>query len=208
MQKLKPITEIPIEELLELLKENPTEINTYDYSNDVLDFISIYGIKSGENQILLPLIYNLYKSWSKNPLYRNQFGMEMSKLFVSVRYGNGNTYRINKTKDFFLEKSVKKKQNKTKRKPWLKHFKCFINKYQLKSGRFYIKDIVLYNLYDKWTYKNNNHNPLSLFQFLKFCKLFFKNPAPKQINGVIWFSVNSEIQKYFTPDLIKLMEKK
>jgi hypothetical protein len=208
--KLKPITEYTREELLKILEENPSnsEYLNINYTNDVNDFISTYGIKNGDHQIMLPVIYNLYKRWSKAPIHRNPFGVEMAKLFFGVKYGMGTAYRINKTKDFFLEKSTKKKLNKTKRKHWFKHFKKFMDKFELKSGRFYVKDVVLYNLYDKWTYKNNNHNPLSFRQFLKFCRLFFKNPAPKIIQGTIWFSMDSKIQEHLTPELINLMKQK
>lgn len=207
-KSLKPITELTAEELLDLISENPKEVSNIEYNNDILEFISLYNIQSGENQILVPLIYELYRKWSKKPLHRNQFGMEMSKFFVSVRYGLGTTYRINKSKEFFLEKSIKKNANKTKKKPWLKHFQNFISKYDLKSGRFYVKDIVLYNLYDRWVYKNNNKRPLNLYQFLKFCRLFFKKPAPKMIKNHEYFSLNEEINEYLTPDLINLMKQK
>lgn len=208
MSKLKPITQISNEELLDLIKDNPNEISTFDYSNDILDFISTFGIKEGAHKVLLPLIYQIYKKWSRKPLHRNYFGRELSKLFENVKYGPGTGYFINKPKEFFLEKSVKKKQNKTKRKPWLKHFQRFILKFDIKSGRFYIKDVVLYNLYDRWVYKNGKQNPLSFNQFLKFCNLFFKNPAPKIINSQNWYSIDSSIQEHLTPDLINLMKQK
>lgn len=205
----KPITELTSEQLLELLKENPQEVPTFEYSNDVLDFLSTYGIKEGPNKIFVSLIYGLYKRWSKKPIYRTQFGMELSKLFDSFQGTSKLTkYQINKSKEFFLEKSVKKGQNKTKRKPWLGHFLKFKEYYKLKSGSFYIKDVVLYNLYDKWVYKNNNKNPLSMHQFLKFCRLFFQNPAIKIVKGHEYFSINSETKEYLTPDLINLMKQK
>jgi len=211
MSKLKPITEYTATELLELIKTNPTDgvpITNYEHPTDVMEFIAIYRLTDGPNQILLPIIYELYKRWSKKPLHRNPFGKEMSKFFTSVKYGMGTTYRLNKSKDFFLERSLKKKQNKTKRKPWLKHFKLFMNHFNLKSGSFYVKDVVLYNLYDKWTYKNGNKNPLSFPQFLKFCRLFFSKPEIKTIRGTHWFAVDSNLKEKLTPDLINLMKQK
>jgi len=209
MATLKPITEVSSEELLKLIKDNPIEVSKYEHHNDCMEFLSVYGIKQGEHRILFNLIYRLYKKWSKTPVGKRSLADAMVLLFPTIKYGQSNVYLINKEKSFFLETGAKKKkQNKTKRKPWLKHFKLFIDKFELKSGRFYVKDVVLYNLYDKWTYKNNKHNPLGFQQFLKFCRLFFKNPTPKIIRGNQWFAVDSEVQKYFTPELIKLMEKK
>lgn len=208
MSKLKPITEYTPEELLELVEKNTTneEKFNYEYPNDVLEFLSIYQIKEGPNQILLPLIFNLYKKWSKKPIHRNQFGMEMSKFFTSVKYGMGTTYRINKSKEFFIDKTIIKKRNKTKGKQWNKHFKSFISKFNIETGRFYVKDIVLYNIYDKWTYKNGNKNPLSFTQFLKFCRLYFK--INKMIKGSEWFSLSENLKELITPDLINLMKQK
>lgn len=206
-KNLKPITEISKEDLLDLVNSNTNKVTIFDYKNDLLDFISTYNIIQGENRIPGQLIYNLYKRWSKNPLHRNHFGQEMSQLFPNIRYGQGNVFLINKEKDYFLEKIVNKKQNKTKRKPWLTHFNKFIDKYQLKSGRFYVKDIVLYNLYDKWTYKNGNKNPLGFQQFLKFCRLFFSKPARKMINKHEWFSIDSNIKNHLTDNLLELMKK-
>lgn len=209
MANHKPITEIPLADLLELLKNDSDRVLNYEHHNDCMEFLSVYGIKQGENRILFNLIYRLYKKWSKFPVKKRSFADALVLLYPHIKYGESFVYLINKDKYFFLERGAKKKKlNKTKRKHWFRHFKTFIKKYDLKSGRFYVKDIVLYNLYDKWTYKNNNHNPLGFQQFLKFCKLFFKNPAPKQIKGTLWVGLDSEVQKHFTPELLKLMEKK
>jgi hypothetical protein len=205
---LKPITEFTAAELLDLVKENPQQTLNYDHPNDVMDFIAIYRLKEGDNRVYLPVIYNMYRKWSKNPLHRNPFGKEMTKFFPSIKHGQATAYLLNHSKEFFLEKSITKKRNKTKYPHYYKHFKKFINKFDLKSGSFYIKDIVLYNLYDRWTYKNGNKNPLSFNQFLKFCKLFFSKPAPKMIRGNRWFSMDSKLKGKLTPDLINLMRNK
>lgn len=204
-KQLKPITEISNEELLDLLKDDSSQTSNFQYQNDILEFISFYQITQGDYKITARLLYKLYKYWSKSPISQNSMSNDLALFFAK---SSASIFLINKPREFFLEKSSKKKVNKTKRKQWFKHFKGFIEKYNLKSGRFFVKDIVLYNLYDKWTYKNNNHNPLSLPQFIKFCRLFFHKPYPKEIKGSMWFSVDSEIQEYFTPDLINLMRKK
>lgn len=208
MNKLKPITEISSADLLEFLKENPIETPNFDYKNDSMEFLSVYGIKEGPHRILFNLIYKLYKHWSPTPISKRAFADALVLLYPHIKYGESFVYMINRPREYFLERGTKKKQNKTKRKPWLKHFKKFMEKYQLKSGRFYVKDVVLYNLYDKWTYKTNKNNPLSFYQFLKFCRLFFKTPAPKQIKGAVWFSLDSNIKEKLTPDLINLMQQK
>lgn len=201
---LKPITEYSPQELLDLISENP-QTNTFESQNDFIEFISIYGIKEGTNRVMIVPIYNTYKKFSQNPISKRAFANEMVQYFPYLDHLNVNIYLINRPRVFFLEKNLKKYQNKTKRKPWLRHFKKFVVKFELKSGSFYVKDIVLYNLYDKWVYKNNNRNPLSFKQFLKFCKLFFKNPAYKLIKGNLHFSVDKCMQKFLTPELIQLM---
>lgn len=206
--KLKPITEFSSEELLDLLNENPTTTSNFEYKNDILDFVSVYNLKDGDNKISNSLVYELYKTWSINPLNRNTFGKELCKLFVNRSYAPGFAIFLNKDKLFFLEKITPKKQNKTKRKQWVNHFKKFISKYELKSGRFFVKDVILYNLYDRWIYQNGTKKYLGKAQFLKFCKLFFQRPKYKIIKGDYWFSISLTIKEHLTPDLISLMKQK
>jgi hypothetical protein len=205
--KIKPITEQSNEELLKIIEGNARKISTFQYKNDALDFISTFNIQQGEHRILFNLIYSVYKTWSQKPLNKRGFADELVKLFPHIKYGESNVYLVSKPRDFFIEKSLTKKKNKTKTKSWYGHFKRFVDKYQLKSGSFYIKDVVLYNLYDKWVYKNNNKHPLSMNQFLKFCRLFFQKPEVKTIKSHEWFSVNSEVRQFLTPELLELMKK-
>lgn len=206
--KLKPITELSTDDLLKVIEGNTRKISKLNYKNDTLEFLSVYNITQGENRILFNLIYAVYKTWSQKPLNKRGFADELVKLFPHISYGPSNVYLVNKERDFFLEKTLKKKVNKTKTKSWFKHFQRFINHYNLKSGSFYIKDVVLYNLYDKWVYKNGSKNQLNKTQFNNFCFIFFQKPRSKIIKNHHWYSVNQEIKEYLTPDLINLMQQK
>jgi len=206
--KLKPITELKTADLLKIIEGNSRKISTLNYKNDTLDFLSTYGISQGEHRILIALIYDTYKLWSKIPISKRAFANELVRLFPHIKYGESNVYLIDKPREFFLEKNLKKKRNKIKTKSWLKHFQRFLEKYNIKSGSFYVKDIVLYNLYDKWVYKNGNKHPLTLNQFLKFCRLFFQTPKIKIIKSHEWFAIENSIKEYLTPELINLMQQK
>jgi len=202
---LKPITELTSAELLEFLQEQNEEKSQYyvNETNDINDFLSVFGLKTGEHEVTGPRIYKLYQKWSQNPLDSRSFHYNL-KLFI----GFDKVYLLNKDSNFFQKYCEIKKPDKTKKPLSLKHFKTFMDKFQIKSGRFYIKDVVLYNLYDKWVYKNNKNNPLSYYQFLKFCRLFFKKPPPKIVRQNEWFSVHKDVKQFLTPEMMELLWKR
>jgi hypothetical protein len=205
MAKIKTLTELDTNDLLKVLEGNTRKVSNLNYKNDVLDFLSTYQIENGDNGIVFNLIYEVYRKWSNKPLGNRAFCYELRKLLPYLPYGNNNLYMVNKPRDFFLQKTLSKKLNKTKSKSWFKHFEVFIQKYDLKSGSFYIKDIVLYNLYDKSIYESNKKARLSVSNFVKFCRLFFFKP--KFIKGHEWFGVNNNVIEHLSSDLLELMKK-
>ncbi len=214
MSKFKPITEISETELLDLIKTNPAAVPgianvvklLYESGTDINEFLSFYQISEGENRVTGTLLYNLYKRWSLNPRSRVQFTNEILEFFPIIRYGVGYVFFINKTKnELLIEKGeFKTKKLKTQSKSWSQHFQNYLKKYNIKTGRFYVKDVVLYNLYDKWLYEQRRKHNLSLQQFNHFCKVFFKS---KRIKGHIWFAVDKKIQEILTPNLLEQMKK-
>lgn len=201
----KAITQLTESELLDLIKSEPSSITLYEWPTDVMQFISVYNLKSGTERITTKLLYKLYKLWSKNPVPRKTLTTTLMDLFPSDRIGESHLILLNKETLNIKQETLKylKKHNKTKDKGWMEHFTKYLHEYCIESGCFYIKDTVLYNLYDKWCYKKRS--PLALAQFNNFCKLYFKN---KFIKKNYWFAVDEKIQKYLTEDLIKEMRDK
>lgn len=201
----KSITELSEKELLDLLGSNPDQLKIYEWNTDIMEFISVYNLKSGNEYITTKLLYRLYCLWSKNPVKRKTLTNTLMDLFPSVRTGDSHVVLLNKSAMNLKEEAYLyiKSKNKIKNRNYKDHFDSYINHYSIKNGGLFIKDTVLYNLYDKWCYKKRH--PLSFKQFNNFCKLYFKE---KLIDKHYWFSVDESIKTYLTEDLINEMKKK
>jgi hypothetical protein len=195
----KPITELSEAELLELIRDEPNKIKIYEWPNDVMDFISVYNIKTGTNPITLNLLYRLYRKWSNSPVKMRELSITLTDIFPSKR---STIIYIDKTLLNLKEEIYKllKPVDKTRHKGWLEHFNKYLNEYSIKSGGLFIKDTVLYNLYDKWCYKKRN--PLGLTQFTNHCKLYFNW---KLVYNHWWFKVDESIKNHLSENLIKEM---
>lgn len=204
----KAITELSTEELVHLLGKNPPNVNSdviYNWPTDVMDFISFYNLKQGTEHVTTKLLYRLYRHWSKDPLIIKAFVNTLTDIFPSSRIGKSTTIMLDK-KTLHISQEVYKyleTLDKTKSKGWTKHFNTFLEYYSIKKGGLYIKNNVLYSLYDKWTYGNKNRRPLGYKQFNKFCKVFFKQ---KIVDNNRWSAVDNSIEQYLTDDLIQLMK--
>lgn len=188
----------------ELLSQIDTTQPIQEYRNDVLDFISTYKLKQGPEKIRRNILYDLYKCWSKNPINKQTFALEIGRLFeTDEKYLNLNIPSANLLRKLY---DFKKPQIKIVSKKWKQHFENYLNYYQITSGTFFVKTEVLYNLYDKWTYNNNNKNPLGIDQFRSFCNLYFKKKVARHYH---WFGVNRSIFAHLNEELInELLRKK
>lgn len=184
MKKL--ITEATTEELLEIAKGTSDIELHVDTGNDVLDFISFYRLKKGPHLVTKQLLYKLYRQWSQTPLTAKTFSREMA-LFITT---NKTTFSINVAECSILQQTLEKLKDKTKSKLYKTHFDNYLKKYNIKKGTFFVKDTVLYNLYDKWTYGIRKRNPLGIGNFNKFCKLYFKYVIKGRS---YWFSIDKSI---------------
>lgn len=213
MKTKKTINQLTNEELNKLIESSPAiqqDEPTFVYYNDALEFVSFYNLRPGPERVQLKLLFKLYRYWSQTPMTRLKFSYEMTDLFQYNSYGNGKSVVC-------LDKSSKKikvamsqffkKQDRTKMKGYKKHFDTFLNFYKITSGSFYIKDTVLYDLYDKWVYKNHNKKPLNFRNFLSFVKLYFKE-SEKYIGGNYYFSIDATIINHLSDENINEMKKR
>lgn len=192
-------------ELLDLIGEDtpgPNQSPIIEYKNDLMEFLSVYNIKEGYIKVSSNLLYKLYREWSNSPIQKKTFTEEMCQLFTYKRYGIGRFLLLN-IKAFQLAQQYSKLMkpiDKTKRKGWKQHFDRYLEKYSIKSGGFFVKYTVLYNLYDKWVYKNKNRHPLGIDQFKNFCKLYFDY---KTVQKCYWFSVDKSIIQHLSEEDLK-----
>lgn len=188
---------LTIEELLESAEDDKQEkeINNIDWNNDVVSFLLTFNIKSGPHPVPKPLFFALYKHWSKNPIIKTKFNIEIAKFLIRHQKGPNQFYLIDKDafkiseeiQQFILKKTV----DKTKSKSYKKHFENFLKKYQLKQGNYYVESYILYYLYDKWVFSIKKKAPLGENQFFNFCKLYFTFKRNSE-SRVSWFGVDKE----------------
>lgn len=205
----KATTEIDTEELLELLSDSNDDELDLDYSeykNDILNFISVFNIKQGEEYIKAFTLYSIYKVWSKNPISKNQFYLEIQKYFFS----NSNGYLINRNAIQLAHEAYikfQRKKIKLKSKFWTKHFEDFLLFHSLKNGSFWIEDNILYFLYDKYTHERgldkNTRTYMSKDIFFTYADIFLKSKVTK--TGKV-YSVTENIKNFFQPDQLQRMK--
>lgn len=207
----KIITELTDEELINILESSKDKDNeSFDatsWHNDVIQFLSFYRLKSGNKPITSGILYKLYKQWSKTPLTRMRFTMQTQDFLANKSQGICVYFYLNVSEGSILKKLIKhlKGTSKIKEKSSKKHFDNFLNKYSIKLGTFFVKDIVLYNLYDKWCYEIKKKMPFSLSQFKAFCKLYFKY---KIVDNENWYSVDQSIVQFLTEEMIYALKNK
>lgn len=202
--KQKLLSDFTDTELLDLLDN--TSVSVIETNNDIIYFIDVFKIQPGKFKILGNFLYTLYKDWSKLPVSKHNFNLELHKYLRRDKFG---FFYIDKGHFTLLEKnySVVEKKMKTpkeKSKNSKIHFEKYINYYGLESGQYYIEEDLLYCFYDKWCYKNkSNFNVLGKESFKKFLRIFFKNQKTTK-DLKVWFGMNKDKIKIDNEEIKRL----
>ena len=195
----KPLpNEKTVEELLNILessKDTDESKSSVQATDDLLSFISYFNIKPGVNKVHNKVLFELYKSWSKNPVPKKKFWFSMPKYFTIHKTSTRYYYEINLDAISVAKTTLKylqdRKVDKVKYPSWQKHFADFINYYNIKKGNVWLEGYVLFYYYDKWNYHNKRKMKLSSINFLNFCKLHFEYKIHYKKESY-YFSVNKE----------------
>ncbi len=111
MTKIKPITEISTEDLLKSIEDNKDikEEKLALYRNDIIDFISHFNLKQGEEKISTRLLYTIYKSWSKVKITKQSFVTNLGSFFSLSRGTGGRELMVSLNLDhnMLLRKSIR-----------------------------------------------------------------------------------------------------
>ena len=167
-----------LEELLDSAN-TPTSESELVPSNDITDsdvftFINALKILPGAKKVQKRLLYTIYRNWSTEPVTKVSFSnfiqmfFEFDQLHYKLSLDALELLRI----PFKVIRKIK--QDGTKSKSRKQHFEAFLSFYKLAPGSFYVETGILYYLYDKWTYNNNNKRPMSLKVFFKFLGIYFE----------------------------------
>lgn len=198
--KSKLTSELSEDELLKLIQESDdTEDSSLNYKNNILEFISAYNIKRGKERVSKRIMYALYRAWSINAVTNSIFTTEMTKFFDTYYYRDKVYYLLDKKALKLASETYNllKTPDKVKFKAWANHFHKFLDYYNIKKGSYYVKDKFVYELYSRFltitSEKKIDRKPISYKQFIKFCKMYFKEKKSYNDN---WFGFAANIKKY------------
>ena len=208
MKKIVP-KELTEEELLKALENQNEERSVIDHEDDILSFLSFYNITNGNEKVLKKLLFKIYREWSDNPLKNPSFSSRISLYLDNDDRGffvNQSSINLSVSAYNYLSQG---KRDKLKTPKYRKHFESFLSFYDLKKGKEWVPNYVLYYLYDKWTYKNKSKRALSEDNFGKFLTLHFerKRIRKKVDTQSYWYRVDPSIYNHITKDQVKEMIK-
>lgn len=201
MERKNSPNNVSLEDLLGIVNNSTEEERTKEYEpnpgDSVLGFISQYNLKRGTHPISLKFLHNLYNHWTNDSVSALTFNNVFREYFIVVSHGNTCYVMLDenglKLKNQ-LAKYIEEKATRTvKRKVYQKHFESFLKRHNLRKGYFWIEGYLLYYLYDRWTYKNNNKTPLAFKAFIRFLKLYFKSEM--RTKDTEWFQVDQSAMK-------------
>jgi hypothetical protein len=202
----KKINEYSIEELSKLAEsteDTKTERIIEDAGTDVLSFVTFYNLKAGRDVVPQKTIYFLYKEWSKTPLPKKTFEIELSKYLVPNQIGGVIVYRINKKATEISAKAweliLLKSREATKIPQIKKHFELFCKAYDIKPGDYFVQSFVLYDMYDEFCYKTKKKTHMGPQEFHNVCEVYFKQKRLTQ-NKLAWWGLDPSIKKHLTMD--------
>lgn len=192
---MSSINKISDDELLKAL-ETAKETKEPPKSSEILRFIDTFKITQGPYKTGSKFIYDIYRKWSKKPLDQRSFAKEFGNYFSR----KSEKYELNlNPKEFASLRASKNsyKTDKTKSPFYKQHFELFLNKFDIKRGTLYIKTAVLYDLYDKWHYKNfkKKNNTIMPILFNEFMRLYFDNKIDHMTN---YFGIDKMILNHLT----------
>lgn len=159
--KKKLTTELTTEELLNQLESTDIQVEgkrkvTQHKFHKILDFISKYNIKSGNNPITSKILFELFKLEYPEVQFKS-FVFQMKRLLPYKRPRHVVIFYIDKNqldvtdaikRHYITPKTVISRQRNLK-----KHVESFIKYFNLNPGNNAINFKIVVDLYDRWTYK-------------------------------------------------------
>jgi hypothetical protein len=179
------------------------------YNSEFIRFLETFKIRSGTQKVKIRLLYDLYNKWSLESMTAENFGHKMGDLFEISKSGPNTFILINMESIEILKfkEQVKPKVTKIVSQRFKKNFEAFIEKYEIERGTLFLKSITLYDLYDKWCYRNGNKiNPLNINVFNSFAELYFTKKMDK---NYLYFGVSEKVTKHLNNEqkLLSLTKK-
>ena len=182
-------SQLSYEELINLLDSSePEKEEILEYMNDIVPFLTNYGITPGDSPVSKKLLYKLYKTYSKNPDSQSSFNTKVGEYITdkssTYYYINKDNFAISK----YIYKEVEKK-DKTKSLTYQKHFNWFMQEREIKAGHKWLEGFILFFIYKDFCKSRKINNKLGYVNYHKFLKIHFQY---KRVNGnrSLWFKID------------------
>jgi hypothetical protein len=186
-------SQLSYEELLNILDSSdpqPKIEQILEYTNDVVPFLTNYGITPGDTPVSKKLLYKLYKAYSKNPIIPVDFNTKVGEYITE----KSNQYYFINQDNFAISKHIYKeidKKDKTKSLTYQKHFNWFLTESNIKPGSKWLEGFILFFIYKNFCKSRRINHRLGYLNYHKFLKLHFKYKRIKE-NRSLWFKVDEE----------------
>lgn len=201
-------SQLSVDDLIEAANKQETFKEVLEASNDVIIFLTHFGLQQGAFPVNKRVLYKLYRQWSKDPVSRKFFALETGKYLFLRQIGKNDYYLINKD-SFKLERKsfalLSKKRDKRKSPHFVQHFNNFLVHNAITQGKVYIPSYALHKVYKDWCKRMGKKPALSYNALFQFFELQFKSKRIETSKGKA-FGVNENIWIYITKNEIETIK--
>ncbi len=215
MSKVKKSTHsLDTEELLGILETDETPQGEAEivYKNDMLTFISTFALEAGENKIKQHTLYNIYKAWSKDPVKKSEFILEMANIFDTTQAKTSTCYLLNSSAIKLTHDAYKYYTNEATVRPtskiWKQHFENFLKFHSLTPGPYWVHANILYFIYDKYCHATGLDRSSKTYMgkatFFLYCSTYLERK--KYGRKGRYYGISDNIKSFFQIDQLQRME--
>lgn len=183
-----------LEKLLEIAEKGVDSEKVY--SDDLLNFISKYDIRSGNIVVPSNVLYNMYKLNSSSPIAPTIFMRRMKAMVESKTELKKTNFYINVSPAKVNVTFTKKVRTGLSVTAGRKIFE-FLKSHDIKRGTSYIEGPLVYQLFKEWM-KAHSKRHISYIPFLNAVK---RAVNIKRVKSIDYLGLNQNLREtYITPD--------
>jgi len=207
MSQSKPLRELTDEELLKSLEDNTFYQDKDAFDISIMNFLDVYQIQPGKDEIAVPTLHKLYQLWSKTRISTETFENRIcsmlpittrtKKLMLNI---NRNLLDLNKE----IEKQIIKSKAKSKMsRSVITQMHNFVRHYEFKNGTYEWPDAVIHALLRKYAIQRRTKftDGVSLFKWFKLNGFTTKLQQDRY-----FICLNKKPEELFTPEDIQRYE--
>lgn len=195
MRKKLP-NQISTKDLLDSLEEKSLESSIQEEQeiihDNILEFLSFYNIKQGEEPVKRRVLYKMFRAWTKSKDYGvSYFSLQLNQYFFSdLRHVYIDINALDLTKKakevFFNLKNSTGVTSKYKDKLTKIQIEDFLKKFRIVHGEYSAQGTMLYYIYEEWAMKTNR-KIINIIDFTHYLKLFLEHYVGYDTGGLYFY---------------------